>query len=675
MPEKFQDKYRVSSARAPWHDYSASGIYFLTICTAAREPLLAHVLQGVVHLTAIGNIAKEEWESSFCIRGELTCDAYVMMPNHIHALVRLDNGNAARRERGEMEREPKSISSFISAYKAAVTRRVRRESTAVQTVWQSRFHDRIIRNRDEYQVVMNYIKQNPKDSPDYLNPQYLIELVETHGNASPDKNVSPDKRVETHGSASSEEAETHCGASPEEAKTHCSASPEEAKTHCSASPEEAETHCHASEKFETHCHASLHPEFFPIPPSLETLAARALSQTAPRFAAIDALTEHNQQKVLAAFIKHRVSETHFAETTGYGYGDRGRETLEAVLAEAMGCESALMRHSFVSGTHTLAVALFGLLRPGDTMLCVTGAPYDTLRPVIGLTGSGMGSLKDFGVKYEQVDLTPQGRLDYDAIERAIKIKQPKLVYLQRSRGYTLRPSLSVEEIGQAAQIAKEHSDATVMVDNCYGEFVQREEPTQCGADIIAGSLIKNPGGGLAKNGGYIAGRADLVDLCAYRMTTPGIGREVGATLGLNRGLFMGLFNAPHVVGEALKTAVFAAALLELMGYDVAPRWDEPRHDIIQSVTLGSAEKLIAFCRGIQSGAPVDAHVTPAPWDMPGYDNQVIMAAGAFTMGASIELSADAPLREPYAAWLQGGLNFHSAKVGVLLGARGIMGKA
>jgi cystathionine beta-lyase family protein involved in aluminum resistance len=415
-------------------------------------------------------------------------------------------------------------------------------------------------------------------------------------------------------------------------------------------------------------------QFFKINPDLESLSAQALQKTAHRFAGIEQITEHNQQKVLAAFHRHRVSESHFAESTGYGYGDRGRETLEAVLAGVMGAEAALMRHTFTCGTHTLAVALFGLLRPGDTMLCVTGAPYDTLRPVIGLAGGGLGSLKDFGVRYEQVDLDRHGRLDFDAIGLAVKKLRPRMVYLQRSRGYTLRPSLSVEEIGEAARLAKEHSEAAVMVDNCYGEFVQRLEPTQCGADLVAGSLIKNPGGGLAKNGGYIAGRRDLVELCAHRMTAPGLGGEVGATLGLSRGLFMGLFHAPHVVGEALKTAVYASALFESLGYEVSPKWDEPRHDIIQSVTLGSREALIAFCRGMQSGAPVDAFATPEPWDMPGYGSQVIMAAGAFILGASIELSADAPLRPPWAAWMQGGLNFHSGKMGVLLAAQKMMEK-
>jgi len=409
--------------------------------------------------------------------------------------------------------------------------------------------------------------------------------------------------------------------------------------------------------------------YFTFTPALRELAAQAMAEITPTFATIDVLAEYNQHKVLSAFLRHHVSETHFAETTGYGYGDRGREVLDEVFADVLGCEAALVRHSFASGTHTLAVALFGLLRPGDCMLSVTGTPYDTIRPVIGLTGSGMGSLADFGVRYEEVALTAAGRPDTLAIVQAIATHQPKMVYIQRSRGYTLRPSLRTEEINEIAQLVKQHSNAIVFVDNCYGEFVQHDEPN---VDIFAGSLIKNPGGGLAKSGGYIAGRAALVELCAHRLTAPGLGSEVGASLGQNRNLFMGLFHAPHVVGESLKTAVFAAALFARMGYAVAPAWHEERADIIQSVTLGEPQKLIALCQGLQAGAPVDAHVQPQPWDMPGYDSQVIMAAGAFTMGASIELSADAPLREPYAAWLQGGLNFHSAKIGVLMAAERLL---
>ncbi|MDR3314104.1 MAG: methionine gamma-lyase family protein [Oscillospiraceae bacterium] len=415
----------------------------------------------------------------------------------------------------------------------------------------------------------------------------------------------------------------------------------------------------------------MHP-YFHIDAHLLSLADAATKMLAPRFAEIDLATEFNQQKVLAAFLRHRVSETHFAGSTGYGYGDRGRETLEAVFAEAVGAEAALVRHTFTCGTHTLAAALFGLLRPGDTMLCATGTPYDTLHSVIGLKGEGLGSLRDFGIHYRQVELDAQGRLDLDAIAAAVEQYRPKLVYFQRSRGYTLRPSLSVAELAQAAALVKSRADAVVMADNCYGEFVETEEPTARGVDLIAGSLIKNPGGGLAQNGGYIAGRRALVELCAHRMTAPGLGGEVGATLGVNRSLFMGLFHAPHVVGEALKTAAFTAALFESLGFAVTPRPLEPRHDIIQAIQLGTPEALIAFCQGMQSGAPVDAFVKPEPWDMPGYDSKVIMAAGAFIMGASIELSADAPLREPYAAWMQGGLNFHSAKTGVLLGAQSML---
>lgn len=393
---------------------------------------------------------------------------------------------------------------------------------------------------------------------------------------------------------------------------------------------------------------------------------------APQFSQIEEATEYNQCKMLKAFIDHGVSESHFAPSTGYGYDDRGRETIDKVFAQAMGAEDSLVRHNFMSGTHALTVALFGVLRPGDVMLSVTGLPYDTLRGTIGITGNGTGTLQDFGIGYDQVDLLPDGTPDYQGMEQKIS-KEIRMVYLQRSRGYSLRPSLTVEEIGRICEIAKrKNPDCIVMVDNCYGEFVQTMEPVQVGADLMAGSLIKNPGGGIAPTGGYICGRADLVDLCARRLSTPGTGREIGATLGHSRELFMGLFHAPHVTGEALKTAVFAAALFSVFGYQVTPRYDEKRADIIQSVVLGDEKSLIAFCQGMQKGAPVDAFVTPEPWDMPGYDSQVIMAAGAFTLGASIELSADAPLRAPYAAWMQGGLNFHSAKAGVMLAAQSML---
>ena len=408
--------------------------------------------------------------------------------------------------------------------------------------------------------------------------------------------------------------------------------------------------------------------FFEISDKIKSASDEALLKAKEKFDEINEITEYNQQKVLASFIRNCVSEADFSGTTGYGYGDRGREKLDRIYAEAFGAEDAIVRHSFTCGTHTLAVALFGILRPGDTMLCVTGTPYDTIHSVIGLSGEGMGSLKDFGVNYAQVDLNTEGRPDIEAIKKAVEEK-PKMVYIQRSRGYSLRPTLSVAEIGEIAKAVKSVSPETViMVDNCYGEFVEKIEPVQVGADLMAGSLIKNAGGAIARTGGYIAGKTELVELCAYRATTPGLGKEVGCSLDENRNMFMGIFNAPHVVGEALKTAVFTAAMFENFGFKVTPSSSESRHDIIQALCLEKPERLIAFCRGIQSGAPVDSHLTPEPWDMPGYDSQVIMAAGAFIMGSSIELSADAPLREPFAVWLQGGINFHSAKTAVMLAA-------
>ena len=414
-------------------------------------------------------------------------------------------------------------------------------------------------------------------------------------------------------------------------------------------------------------------DFFNFSEKIKTASDAALKKAKTKFDEIDEITEYNQQKVLSAFINNRVSETDFAGSTGYGYGDTGREKLDRIYADIFGAEDAIVRHTFTCGTHTLAVALFGVLRPGDTMLCVTGTPYDTIHSVIGISGEGMGSLKEFGVKYEQVDLDPNGRPDMKAIEKALEVK-PKMVYIQRSRGYSLRPTLSVDEIGKIAQLVHSKCDAVVMVDNCYGELVEKIEPTQVGADLMAGSLIKNAGGSIARTGGYIAGRADLVELCAYRATPPGLGKEVGCTLGENRNMFMGIFHAPHVVGESLKAAVFAAALFENFGFKVTPTSDESRHDIIQALCLENPDRLIEFCRGIQSGAPVDSYVTPEPWDMPGYDSKVIMAAGAFILGSSIELSADAPLREPFAVWMQGGINFHSAKTAIMLAAEGLAQK-
>lgn len=414
--------------------------------------------------------------------------------------------------------------------------------------------------------------------------------------------------------------------------------------------------------------------FFKIDDRIVETSKKALEKAKKQFEKIDEVTQYNQLKVLNAFIENRISERHFAESTGYGYGDDGRDTLDKLFAQVYGAEDALVRHSFASGTHTLCVALFGVLRPGDTMLCVTGLPYDTIHSVIGITGEGMGSLKDYGIKYEQVDLDENGLLDFDAIEKAVN-DNTTMVYIQRSRGYSLRPSLGVEDIEKVSKLVKsKNPNVIVMVDNCYGEFVQTSEPTSHGADLIAGSLIKNAGGGIAKTGGYIAGRKDLIEKCSYRMTTPGVGREVGASLGHNRELYMGIFHAPHVVGEALKTAVYIAALFSEFGYDVKPKFDEKRCDIIQCLGLENPESLVAFCQGIQSGSPIDSYVLPEPWDMPGYDSKVVMAAGAFTLGSSIELSADAPMREPYYAWIQGGLNFHSGKICADLAAQQMLEK-
>lgn len=402
------------------------------------------------------------------------------------------------------------------------------------------------------------------------------------------------------------------------------------------------------------------------------ISEKALFESKAAFGKIEEITRYNQQKMLKAFIDNGVSEAMFSESTGYGYGDRGREVIDRVFAQAVGAEDSLVRHNFTCGTHTLATALFGVLRPGDTMLCVSGLPYDTIQPVIGIAESdeNMGSLADFGIKYKQVDLLPDGHLDFDAIENAVA--EASMVYIQRSRGYSLRPTISIEEIEKVVKITKAKSNAIVMVDNCYGEWTQKKEPTDVGADLMAGSLIKNPGGGIAKTGGYIAGKHELVEKCAYRLTTPGLGREVGATLGHSRELFMGIYHGPHVVGEALKTAVFASSLFSLMGFGVTPEIDEERYDIIQAVKLENAENLISFCKGIQKYSPVDSFVTPEPSDMPGYDSKVIMAAGAFTLGSSIELSADAPLREPFAVWMQGGLNFDSAMVAVMSAAEEVI---
>ena len=412
--------------------------------------------------------------------------------------------------------------------------------------------------------------------------------------------------------------------------------------------------------------------FFEFSDELKALDKKALQKVKPYFDEIEKVTEYNQQKVLKAFIDNRVSEPDLGISTGYGYDDSGRDKLDKVLAQCLGTEDALIRHSFASGTHTLSVALFGILRPNDKVLSLTGRPYDTIIGVFGIDEKTDGSLADFGIEYSQFDLKADGTPDIEAIKAALKKDKYKMAYIQRSRGYSLRPSLHIAELKELCDAVREVSPETViMVDNCYGEFVEMNEPSQAGADLFAGSLIKNAGGGIAKSGGYIAGKKKYVEMCAHRMTCAGVGREIGATLGHNRELYMGLFFAPHTVGEALKTAVYAAAVFELLGFKVSPLPDEKRADIIQSIILGSREKMIAFCKGLQAGSPIDSFVSPEPSYMPGYTDDVIMAAGAFTLGASIELSADGPLREPYALWMQGGLNFHSAKVGILLAVKEI----
>ena len=403
-----------------------------------------------------------------------------------------------------------------------------------------------------------------------------------------------------------------------------------------------------------------------ISDKVKALAAQAQADIRPQFDRIDAIAEENTAKVLAAFQKHRVSEAHFAGTTGYGYDDLGRDTLDLIFADLFHTEDALVRVQFVNGTHAISCALFGALKPGDVLVSAVGAPYDTMLGVIGVVDKGLGSLKSYGIEYRQVDLV-NNEPDPVGLAEAVKDPRVKAVLIQRSRGYATRDSLSVAKIGELARVVKENNpNAAVLVDNCYGEFVETIEPTQVGADLVVGSLIKNPGGGLAPTGGYIAGRHDLVEGAAMRLTTPGIGKECGSTFGSNRSLYQGLFLAPHTTAQAVKTAVFAARMMELLGYQVDPVSDAVRHDIIQMIHFGDPEPLKKFCKGIQFGAPVDSYVTPEPWDMPGYDCPVIMAAGAFIQGASIELSCDAPMREPYTAYFQGGLTYESGKAGIML---------
>ena len=414
-------------------------------------------------------------------------------------------------------------------------------------------------------------------------------------------------------------------------------------------------------------------EQFGISPKTISLMERTEEELSERFKKIDSIASFNQLKVLKAFQNHRVSYAHFGETSGYGYDDLGRDTLDKVYAEVFSAEDAVVRHQIVSGTQAIASCLYGVLRPGDTMLSVVGRPYDTMEEVIGLRGEeDCGSLKDFGVSYAQVDLLPDGSIDYDEIQKEVSGQKIKLALIQRSRGYDWRDSLTVETIGKIIACIKEvDADVVCMVDNCYGEFVEEKEPTQVGADIIVGSLIKNAGGSLALSGGYIAGRKDLVEKISYRLTAPGLGRHTGASLGFNRNLYQGFFMAPHIVGQSIKTAVLCAGIFQKLGFDVCPEPESVRSDIIQAIKLKTPENVIAFCQAIQSGSPIDSHVTPEPWDMPGYEDPVIMAAGAFVQGASIELSADAPICPPYIAYLQGGVIYDSAKIGILKAADAI----
>ena len=392
-----------------------------------------------------------------------------------------------------------------------------------------------------------------------------------------------------------------------------------------------------------------------------------------RFEAIDENAEYNQMKVLHAMQKNKVSEACLYSTTGYGYNDLGRDTLEAVYADAFHTEAALVRPLLACGTHALAVALFGNLRPGDELLSPVGKPYDTLEEVIGIRPS-RGSLAEYGVSYRQVELLPDGSFDYENIRKAVNEKT-RLVEIQRSKGYLTRPTFSVEQIGELIAFIKNiKPDVICMVDNCYGEFVEKIEPTDVGADLVVGSLIKNPGGGLAPIGGYIAGKEEYVENAAYRLTCPGLGREVGATLGVNSAFYQGFFLAPTVAAGALKGAVFAANIYEKLGFLVTPNGSEQRHDIIQAVTFGTPEGVIEFCKGIQAAAPVDSYVEPEPWAMPGYDSDVIMAAGAFVQGSSIELSADGPIKPPYTVYFQGGLTWYHAKLGILMSLQKLVDK-
>ncbi len=394
------------------------------------------------------------------------------------------------------------------------------------------------------------------------------------------------------------------------------------------------------------------------------LGKKAEKEVQKEFEKIDELCEEHSLQVLNAFQKYHISDIHFNSTTGYGYSDVGRDTIEKVFAEVLHAEDALVRSQFISGTHALTVALFAFLRPNDIMLSISGKPYDTLDEVIGLVDN-KSSLKSYGVKYEQIDMV-NNDFNYDEIRKRVEKQDIKLIEIQRSRGYSLRNSITLDKMEKVIKVIREvNKKVIIMVDNCYGEFVDKIEPTQIGADIIVGSLIKNLGGGIAPNGAYIAGKKELVELAAERLTAPGLGKEVGPTLGINKQILQGLFFAPSVVASSLKTAVFASKLLEDLGFKLNPKYNEKRTDIVQTIEFGDQEKLIAFCQGIQMGSPIDSDAIPEPWDMPGYTDKVIMAAGAFTQGSSIELSCDAPIRPPYIAFLQGGLTYQYGKLGVL----------
>lgn len=395
------------------------------------------------------------------------------------------------------------------------------------------------------------------------------------------------------------------------------------------------------------------------------LSKRTEEEVKDIFSKIDEVCEYNSLKVLNAFRKHNVSEIHFNSTTGYGYNDIGREVIEKVFASVLGAEDALVRGQFISGTHALTVTLFGLLRPGDTLLSITGKPYDTLDEVIGIVGNA-SSLKSFGVKYEQIDLIDDD-FDYDGIVEKLSKSKVKVIEIQRSKGYSTRKSIDIEKVEKVIKaIRKADKEVIIMIDNCYCEFVGTKEPNEVGADVVVGSLIKNLGGGLAPNGAYVAGRHDLIELVAERLTVPGEGGEVGPTLGINKQFLQGLFFAPSVVASSLKTAVFASKILDTLGYEVEPKYNEKRADIVQNIIFNDKEKLIRYCQGIQMASPIDSNAIPEPWDMPGYTDQVIMAAGCFTQGSSIELSCDGPIREPYIAYMQGGLTYPYGKLGVMM---------